>query len=246
MSPFRAIATVALVATTLSCSSGSSTNATNSVRVFAAATLTTAFTEIGEAFTAANPGFSVTLNTAGSFTLSNQIAEGAPADVFAAADPAAMELVTVSQVSVFATGRAAIIVQAGNPLGITGVADLADPDVVVAACAPTAACGRLLGDIAQRAEVVLTPRSLEDTVRGVVTKVTLGEADAGIVFATDVIAAGPRAWGVDLPDDVNVVVRYPIAVLGDAPNSPGAQAFVDFVLSANGQAILASHGFEEP
>lgn len=234
------------MATTLSCGTDSPARTTDTITVFAAATLSTAFGDLATAFTASNPRFSITFNTAGSFTLANQIAQGAPADVFAAADPAAMDLVAASQVSVFATGRAAIIVQAGNPLGIATVADLTDPDVVVVACAPTAACGRLLGDVTQRAGVVVTPRSLEDTVRGVVTKVTLGEADAGIVFATDVIAAGPRASGVELPDDVNVVVRYPISVLSTAPNSPGAQAFIDFVLSPNGQAILASHGFEAP
>lgn len=246
MRRLRPLALAALATTALACSSDGSTSSSDTVMVFAAASLTAAFTDIGDAFTADNPDVEVVLNLAGSFALASQIAQGAPADVFAAADPAAMDLIPASEVSVFATNRAAIIVQAGNPLGISAVEDLARPDVVVVGCAPTAACGRLLDEVTRTAGVTVTPRSLEDSVRGVVTKVTLGEADAGMVFATDVIAAGPRASGVELPDHLNVTVRYPISALATAPNSPGAQGFVDFVLSPDGQAILAAHGFEAP
>jgi molybdate transport system substrate-binding protein len=241
----RRFLTVVLATSTLTACGGSSPD-DSAVTVFAAAALAAALTEAADAFQVTNPGTEFRFNVAGSFALANQITQGAPADVFAAADPAAMDRVAAVQPTVFATNRAAIIVAAGNPRGITALADLAQPDVVVVGCAPTAACGRLLGDVTRRADVSVAPRSLEDSVRGVVTKVTLGEADAGVVFHTDVLAAGDRAEGVPLPDDVNVVVRHTIAVTPDARNGTAAQAFVDFVLSGEGRAILAFHGFGLP
>jgi len=221
------------------------------VTVFAAASLTAAFTDVGDAFMAANPDSNVVLNFAGSSDLVAQIAEGAPADVFASADLSNMTKVTdadqnASEPVVFATNVAEIIVEAGNPEGVTGVEDLSNPDLIVVQCAPEVPCGKYAAQIYENAGVTVTPKSLEDNVKAVVTKVTLGEADAGVVYATDVTAAGADAEGVEIPADVNVVAEYPIASLAEGPDAESAQAFIDFVLSEQGQEILASYGFLAP
>ena len=146
----------------------------------------------------------------------------------------------------FATNLAEIIVGAGNPEGITGVADLANDDLIVVLCAPEVPCGRYAAQIFENAGVAVTPKSLEENVRAVVTKVALGEVDAGIVYTTDVTAAGAETEGVEIPADINVVAEYPIAVTEEAPNAEGAQAFIDFVTGEQGQEILASYGFLAP
>jgi molybdate transport system substrate-binding protein len=221
------------------------------VTVFAAASLTAAFTEIGDAFEVANPDANVTFNFAASSELVTQIGEGAPADVFASADVSNMTKLTdagnnASEPVVFATNLAEIMVGPGNPKGITGVADLANPDLIVVVCAPEVPCGKYAAKVFENAGVTVTPKSLEENVKAVVTKVTLGEADAGIVYKTDVTAAGDKAAGVEIPADINVVAEYPIAVTKEATNAAGAQAFIDFVNSEQGQKILASYGFLVP
>jgi molybdate transport system substrate-binding protein len=221
------------------------------VIVLAAASLTAAFTEIGEAFMVEFPDSTVTFNFAASSELVTQIDEGAPADVYASADLGNMTKLTdaggnAADPVVFATNRAAIIVAEGNPKGITGVADLADGDLIVVQCAPDAPCGEYAMRVFENAGVTVTPKSLETNVRAVATKVTLGEADAGIVYVTDVAAAGADASGVEIPAEVNVVAEYAIATVADAPNPRAAQAFVDFVLGEQGQEILASYGFLAP
>lgn len=219
--------------------------------VFAASSLTEAFTALAEAFTAASPDAHVTFNFAGSSDLVTQISEGAPADVFVSADDANMTKITDASLNatspvVIARNTFAIIVEQGNPQGITGVADLANSDLVVVLCADTVPCGKGAVKILANAGVTVTPKSLEDKVKGVVTKVTSGEADAGIVFVTDVKAAAESADGVDIAADVNVINNYPIVVTKDAQNPTAAQAFIDFVNSAAGQAILAQYGFLAP
>lgn len=219
--------------------------------VFAASSLTEAFTEMGEAFAAEFPGVSVTFNFAGSGDLVTQIVEGAPADVFASADDSNMAKLTDAALQagepvVIARNTFQIIVEPGNPKGITGVADLTDPDLVVVLCADNVPCGKGAAAILEQAGATVTPKSLEEKVKGVVTKVTAGEADAGIVYVTDVQAAGAAAEGVDIAADVNVTNNYPIVVTEDAPNADTAQAFVDFVAGAAGQAILAKYGFLAP
>ncbi len=232
------------------CGSDSSTQTSEPVAritVFAASSLTAAFTDIADAFMADNPDVTVALNFAGSSDLVRQIGEGAPADVFASADLANMEKLTdagsASGPMVFATNVAEIIVEQGNPKGVTGVADLANDDLVVVQCAPEVPCGTYATKVLANAGVTMTPKSLEENVKGVVTKVTLGEADAGIVYRTDVLAAGEKAEGVEIPGDINVVAEYPIAVTAASGESVGAQAFVDFVLDAEGQDILATYAF---
>ncbi len=219
--------------------------------MFAASSLTDAFTEIGAAFTAAHPDAHVRFNFAGSSDLVTQIDQGAPADVFVSADESNMAKLVdaggqAADPVVIARNSFEIIVEAGNPQHISGVADLADPSLLVVLCAPDVPCGKGAATILSNAGVQVTPKSLETKVKGVVTKVTAGEADAGIVFVTDVSAAGSDAEGVPIPDDINVVSKYPIVVTKHAPNPDAAAAFVAFVASDPAQAILARYGFLSP
>ena len=219
--------------------------------VLAASSLADAFTELAAEFESGNPGIDVVLNVAGSSSLAAQIRDGAPADVFASADIETMDRVVADgrvagDPVVFATNAAAIIVEKGNPLGITGLVDLARPGLVVVACAPDVPCGRYADTVLANAGVSVRLRSLEDSVQAVVTKVILGEADAGIVYVTDVVAAGDSADGIDVPADVNVRAEYPLAVLRDASDTTAARDFVGFILSVPGRAILAAHGFGAP
>ena len=218
------------------------------ITVFAAASLTEAFTEVGEAFTAANPDATATFSFDASSALVQQITEGAPADVFASADTANMDKLTDAGLNgsdpvIFATNLLTIIVAPGNPLGIAGVADLTNTDIKTVICAPEVPCGNYANQIFTAAGVAVTPVSLEQNVRGVVTKVTAGEADAGIVYVTDVTAAGDAADMVEIPEDINVVAEYPIASVAASQNQEVDQAFIDFLTGPDGQAILAEYGF---
>lgn len=218
--------------------------------VFAAASLTESFTEVAEAFTAAT-GAEVTFSFDASSALAAQIIEGAPADVFASADEPNMTKITDERLNgaepvIFATNLLTIAVPPGNPAGITGVADLANPDLKVVLCAAEVPCGRYAAQILETAAVPVTPVSLEQNVRGVLTKVTAGEADAGIVYVTDVTAAGADAEGVEIPADINVLAEYPIATLADSGSQETAEDFIDFLLGPDGRAIMASHGFGAP
>jgi molybdate transport system substrate-binding protein len=221
------------------------------ITVFAAASLTDSFTKIGDAFTKANPDAKVTFSFDASSALVQQIAQGAPADVFASADQASMDRLTTAGLAgtapaIFATNLLAIIVPKGNPKGITGVADLAKPDLKVVLCAPEVPCGKYATQILTSANVSVTPVSLAQNVKGVVTPVTAGEADAGIVYVTDVRAAGARAEAVDIPTSINVVASYPIATVKTSTKQDVDQAFMDYVLGDEGQAILKEDGFLPP
>jgi molybdate transport system substrate-binding protein len=220
------------------------------ITVFAATSLTEAFTAVGEAFQA-EAGSTVQFSFDASSALATQIIEGAPADVFASADTANMNKLTDEELNgtepvVFATNLLTIIVPKGNPGGVTGVEDLANPDLKVVLCAEEVPCGNYANQILDNAGVEVTPVSLEENVRGVVTKVTSGEADAGIVYVTDVTAAGDTAEGVEIPEDINVLAEYPIATVGASENQDVGEAFIDFLTGDDGQAILASHGFGPP
>jgi molybdate transport system substrate-binding protein len=224
---------------------------TRNVSVFAAASLTAAFRGVATAFEAAHPGMTVTLNFAGSPTLGQQIREGAPADVFAAADePTMQRLVAAGAVEgtpqVFARSALRLVVAAGNPHRIGGLADVTRPGLVVVLCGETVPCGRYAREAFRKADVTPPPGSRELDVKAVVSKVVLGEADAGVVYATDVRAAGPAVEGIALPAAHDVVARYPIAVLRDAAAPAVARAFVAFVLSDPGIAVLGEHGFLRP
>lgn len=246
-----AVALLGLVGASCGSDDSESADTTGDITVFAAASLTAAYTEVGDAFMTEHPGTAVTFNFASSSDLVTQINEGAPADVYASADQANMTKLTdvagnAGDPQVFATNSLQIIVEPGNPKGITGVADLANPDIIYVTCAPEVPIGKYAAQVLTTAGVTVTPASLEENVKGIVTKVTLGEADAGIVYTTDVIAAGDQAAGVDIPADINVVATYPVVVTKTASNAAGAQAFVEFVLGSQGQKILASFGFTSP
>jgi molybdate transport system substrate-binding protein len=218
------------------------------VTVFAASSLTGAFEQIGEMFTEANPDIDLVFSFAASSELAAQVSQGAPADVFASADTTTMDRVTEEEEiagtpTVFATNSAEIIVESGNPRGITGLSDLAVGDVTVVLCSPEVPCGRYATSVLQAAGVSLTAASFEQNVKGVVSKVTLGEADAGIVYRTDVLSAGDRADGVPIPDAVNVQATYPIVRVS---SEQSADAFIAFVLGEAGQAVLAAEGFGPP
>ena len=221
------------------------------VDVFAAASLTEAFEAIGAEFTRTHPGVDVVFNFAGSPTLVQQIQQGAPADVFASADEPNMEkLVGGGQVTaaprIFAHNRLAIIVAPGNPKKIGGLKDLTRPGLVVVLCGPTVPAGRYAREAFGKAGVTPPETSQELDVKAVVTKVTLGEADAGVVYTTDVRAAGEKAAGVAIPPALNVEARYPIAVLKEADVPKEAGQFVDFVVSPAGRQVLERFGFTGP
>ena len=222
--------------------------ATGTVTVFAAASLSAAFQAEASAFEKSHPGGKVELNFAGSSMLVRQIQQGASADVFASADEENMrKLAGSGEVAgaawLFARNQLQISVPAGNPAHVTGLADLAKPGLVVALCGPTVPCGRYAAEAFLKAGVAVPAASQELDVKAVVTKVGMGEVDAGVVYTTDVRAAGAKVEGVDIPQSENVVARYPIAALKRAPNPEGAKAFVDFVLSPQGQQLLAAFGF---
>ena len=240
-----------LIGTSCGDDSDSAETTTGGITVFAAASLTAAFTELGDAFMTEHPGAQVTLNFAASSELVTQIGEGAPVDVYASADLSNMTKLTdagnnAGDPVVFATNLLSIIVAPGNPMGITGIADLANQDLIVVVCAVEVPCGKYAAQIFESAAVAITPKSLEENVKAVVSKVILGEADAGIVYETDVAAAGAKAEGVKIPVASNVVARYPIVVTKGAANPAVAQAFIEFVTSPLGQQILASYGFLAP
>jgi molybdate transport system substrate-binding protein len=181
----------------------------------------------------------------------SQIVAGAPADVFASADTANMDKLTRAGLqaqapAVFATNRLAVIVGKGNPKDVTGVADLARTDVKVVLCAQGVPCGGYAQQVLAAAGVEVRPVSLEQNVKGVVTKVTAGEADAGIVYVTDIAAAGGNAEEVPIPSGANVVAQYPAAVVKSTKHPEVAYGFVEFLSSPAGQAVLATYGFGRP
>jgi molybdate transport system substrate-binding protein len=250
----RAAASLAAVSVIAACgSSGTSASGqvTGTVIVFAAASLNGAFGKIGEQFEHEHPGVTVKFNYAGSSSLATSIKQGAKADVFASANTQNMSAVTGDNLAtgtpeVFARNQLEIMVGKGNPMKITSVDNLTNPAVKVAVCAPAVPCGSYSKDIFAKAGVTVKPVSEETSVTGVVTKVSLGEADAGIVYVTDVKAAGDKVSGVPIPADQNVVADYPMVELKDAPNSSAATAFMAYVNGQAGQQVLASYGFLQP
>jgi molybdate transport system substrate-binding protein len=221
------------------------------VTVLAAASLTEAFTTLAETFERTHDGTEVRLSFAASSELATQITQGAPADVFAAASPATMQQVvdagdTVGEPAVFARNRLQIVTPAGNPAGVTGLADFARPELKIALCAEQVPCGAAARQAFEAAGVTPRPDTLEEDVRATLTKVTLGEVDAALVYRTDVMAAGEQVEGIDFPESADAVNDYPIAAVRDAPNPEAAQAWIDLVVGDAGQAVLRDAGFEAP
>ncbi|HEY0454668.1 molybdate ABC transporter substrate-binding protein [Actinophytocola sp.] len=232
-------------------SSGAASTVSGEVTVFAAASLTESFTELGKQFEAANPDAKVTFNFGGSSALAKQINEGAPADVFASASPTNMKQVTdagaaTGEPTTFARNTLMIAVPAGNPGGITGLADFAKDDKKIALCAEQVPCGAAAKKALDAAGITAKPDTLEQDVKAVLTKVQLGEVDAALVYKTDVQSAGDKVEGIEFPESAKAVNSYPIVPLAEAPNATGAKAFVAFVLSGKGRAVLTKAGFDGP
>jgi molybdate transport system substrate-binding protein len=219
--------------------------------VLAAASLTEVFQSLEEPFTVLHPNISPKFSFESSSTLVAQVQEGVPADVIATADEETMgELESAGLLEeppqIFALNELAIIVEAGNPRNVQDLADLADPSLKVVLAAEEVPAGAYARQSLDAAGVEVQPVSLEEDVKAVVSKVSLGEADAGIVYVTDVKAAGSAVSSVPIPQEHNVVARYPIAVLKDAPNGNHAEDFVDLVLSEDGREALTATGFNLP
>jgi molybdate transport system substrate-binding protein len=248
------LASVALAAATLTgCSSAKKDDSpaadpvTGTVTVLAAASLTGTFTKIGKDFEAAHPKAKVTLSFGGSSTLAQQINAGAPADVFASASPTNMAQVKISgQSTTFVRNQLVIAVPAGNPKGIATLPDLAKPGIKVALCADAVPCGAAAKKALAAGNVKVTPVTQEQDVKAALSKVTLGEVDAALVYRTDAKAAGDKVTGIEFPESAQAINDYPIAVLANAPNPTGATAFVRFVLTAPELAVLTAAGFQEP
>lgn len=236
----------------------SATAQSRTLNVFAAASLTDAFTEIGKNFEAANPGVTVTFNFAGSQALQTQIEQGAPADIFASASESYMDtLVKDNYVAAnapqdFLNNKLVVILPKDNPAGLTALEDLAKPRIKIVLAAEAVPVGKYALQALDlmdakignnyKAKVLVNVVSNEDNVKQVVSKVQLGEADAGIVYTSDAVAA-PELKTIEFPLDLNVVARYPIAPLTKSENADLAKAFIDYVLSTDGQTVLEKWGF---
>ncbi|MEV1246467.1 molybdate ABC transporter substrate-binding protein [Nonomuraea sp. NPDC049750] len=230
--------------------SASAAGGAKEVTVFAAASLTGTFTELGKTFEAAHPGTTVKFNFGSSATLAQQIVQGAPADVFAAASPATMKTVTdgslASAPTTFVRNKLEIAVPKDNPAKVDELKDLADSKVKVALCAEQVPCGAAAVKALDAAGLKVKPVTLEQDVKATLTKVELGEVDAALVYKTDVIASAGKAQGLEFPEADKAINDYPIATLAKAPAGDLAKQFVDLVLSPQGKDVLTKAGFEAP
>jgi molybdate transport system substrate-binding protein len=248
--PALALAACAGSGSSTSPSASQSSSLSGDITVFAASSLKESFTAIGTAFQSANPGTKVTFNFGGSSALAQQIVQGAPADVFASASPANMQQVVDGEAAddstAFAKNVLEIAVPPGNPAKIGSLNDLGRDGVKVVLCQPQVPCGSLAQTVLGKAKVAVKPVSLEADVKSTLTKVQLGEADAALVYATDVNSAAGKVGGIRIPGAVNSATAYPIAALTASKNAGLAKAFVAYVLSAAGRAELTEAGFQAP
>lgn len=232
------------------CASSSESQAQTTIEVYAASSLATPFAYAGLAFEE-NTGVKVQFNLGASSDLARFVQEGAPADVFASADVANMDKVESQDLLdspsvIFATNYLEIIVEKGNPLGISSLEDLSNPDFIFVTTNPAVPIGQYTAEVLNRAGVSVTPDSFESNVTGIMLKVASGEADAGIVYHSEVIAADGQVEGIKIPTEFNVVAKYPIGIIKNSENKKQARDFIDFLLSPKGQALLAQYGFKTP
>jgi molybdate transport system substrate-binding protein len=229
----------------------SAASAPQTLTVLAAASLTESFTALGKQFETDHPGVTVKFNFAGSSDLAQQIIQGAPADVFAAASDTTMKTVTDASLTaapptVFAKNILQIATPPGNPKGIATFADLAKPDLKVIVCAAQVPCGAAAAKIEKATNITINPVSEESDVKSVLSKVESGDADAGLVYVTDVNSAGDKVQGVNFPEASKAVTNYPIAVLKNAPAADLAKQFEAVVTGDLGQKALEQAGFAKP
>lgn len=220
------------------------------ITVLAAASLVDAFTTLGAQFEAANPRTTVTFSFGASSALATQIGQGAPADVFASASQKTMDAVVAAGGAAasapFARNVLQIAVPKANPARITQLSDLARPGVKVAVCQVEVPCGATAVTVFAKARLTVRPVTQEADVKATLAKVRLGEVDAGVVYVTDVLAAGEDVTGIEIPAGLNASTTYPIAPLTASSSPELALAFVDYVLSADGARILTAAGFRAP
>jgi molybdate transport system substrate-binding protein len=218
-----------------------------SVTVLAAASLSGPLDEAAAAFTNSHPEIDIVISYGGSSALAQQIVEGSPADVFFSANETTMQTVVDAGLAVdptvVLTNTLEIAVPAGNPAGISGLDDFARPGLEIALCDPAVPCGSAAVELLDLVGVTASVDTLEEDVRATLAKVALGEVDAALVYRTDVLAAGDAVEGIEVPEATQVINRYPIALLADAPNSSAARAFMDFLLSSGGTDVFTAAGF---
>ena len=228
----------------------SSAAQTGAITVFAAASLKETFTQLGQQFEAAHPGDTVKFSFGASSALAEQINSGAPADVFASAATKNMDQVVTagnaSNPQNFAENVMEVAVPPSNPAKVTSVNDLAKSSVKVALCQPQVPCGVVAAEVFKNAKITVKPVTLQPDVKSVLTQVELGNVDAGVVYVTDVQAAGSKVKGVTIPANVNASTTYPIAALTHSKEQSIAAAFVAYVLSPPGEQVLKAAGFEQP
>jgi molybdate transport system substrate-binding protein len=231
-------------------SSPSPSAAPVSITVFAAASLTETFTQLGKQFEAAHPGDTVKFSFGPSSGLATQITSGAPADVFASAAPANMDTVVsagdASNPQNFAKNTMEVATPPNNPANVTSVNDLAKKSVKVALCQPQVPCGVVAAEVFKNAGITVKPVTLQPDVKSVLTQVETGNVDAGMVYVTDVKAAGTKVHGVTIPASDNASTLYPIATISSSKHESVAKEFVDYVLSPAGQQVLTTAGFQSP
>ena len=241
-------AAVLALAALSGCGSGSSSKVT--LHVFAAASLTESFTSLGKTFEKKYPDTKVVFDFGPSSGLAEQIGQGAPADVFASASPTNMDTVVqggdAKDPKDFVKNSGEIAVPPSNPAGVTKIQDLAKPGVKVVVCQAQVPCGKIATQVFANAGITVKPVSQEVDVKSTLAKVELGEADAGVVYVTDVLAAGDKVKAVPIPDAQNATTTYPIAPLTGSKHEKQAQQFVDYVLSDTGRSVLEKAGFQAP
>lgn len=234
-----------------SASASSSAKLSGTVTVFAAASLKESFTTLGKEFEKAHPGTKVTFDFGGSDTLAASITGGAPADVFAAASPKTMKIVTakgdvVGTPATFVRNQLEIATLPGNPDKVASLKDLTKSSLKVVLCDKTVPCGAAAQKALDASKLKLTPVSYEQDVKSALNKVVLKEADAAVVYKTDVKAAGSKVQGVEFPESADALNDYPITLLKDAPDAEAAKAFIALVQSAEGRQVLTGAGFLKP
>lgn len=211
------------------------------ITVFAAATLTKGFTALGREFEAANPGTTVTFSFGSSSELERRVEQGAPADVFASADQANMDKIVAARANAgapvdFVKNKLEIAVEKGNPKRISTLRDLTKPRILSVLCDPSVPCGKFADQVLANAKVTVTPRSRESSVKATLSKVELGEADAAIVYVSDIASSG-KVDGVPIPDAVNVITTLPVVTLAGSKNRAVASAFAAFVAARSGELV---------
>lgn len=233
------------------CASSSESQEQITLNVYAASSLATPFAYAGLAYEKEHPDVKVQFNLGASSDLARFVQEGAPADVFASADITNMNKVESqdlldSQSFIFATTYLEIIVEKGNPLNISSLQDLADPDLIFVTSNPEVPIGKYTAEVLEKADVTVTPDSFESNVKGIMLKVARGEADAGIVYHSEVIASDGQVEGVKIPTEFNIVAEFPIGIVKNSANKKEAQRFIDYLLSPEGQSLLTQYGFQTP